>query len=96
MVITKKQTLLFKDMNGNSPMQSLNTTPVFLLAYAPKQNVLVFNLLSTSLMRLGHRLLLTLSTLLSRMRPGTVCWWMGKGASRGRAALENFEVNKLH
>jgi hypothetical protein len=67
-------------MNGNSPVQSLYTTPVCLSADAPKQKILMIDSSSTSVMRAGPLLLVTLLLSLSKMRPGMGGCSMGKDA----------------
>jgi len=72
-----------QDMEGNSPMQLMLTTPVFfLLANAQKQKILVINLSSMLVMRLEDQALLLLPLFLSRIRMDNGWWWMGMGTER--------------
>jgi hypothetical protein len=70
-------------MNGNSPVQSLYTTPVCLSMNAPTQKILAINKLSTLVMRAGPLLLATLLLSSSKMKPGMDGWPIGKDVLDG-------------
>ncbi len=65
--------LLSSDMYGQSPVQSLYTTPESLSANAPKQNTLAMELLSSSWIRWGGGPMVRSSTLL------LCCGWFRLG-----------------
>ncbi len=92
MVHYKKQTLPPSKMNGNDPIKSLYTMPLFLTKNAPKQNMFSMNSLSSNPIRLGPW-----TAPYTGPRCGGGCWKSGKTGDRktettGIGAMPFFDV----